>query len=248
MNTNYIKPMEEILSKSSLLDSSFQIRISCGQHSDVDLHGLGFAQRLNLAFLEKPHKFRLNFEREISDLIKEQRSAVSGSGNTGIVRNRARKRTASMSEELTISKVSWGCRTIERSKNTAGPGRFLVDGASDEFLSGAGFAGDQNGNIAGADFVNLVNNVKHGRAADDETRHHRFCLLMNYRRYRHARSRSQRTHFQAKLGLSHQRLEAIQYSRSVVGIGAFLKTNLHSQGWSLSRSWADKRVALDNPQ
>ena len=43
-----------------------------------------------------------------------------------------------------------------------------VDGASDEFFAGAGFAGDEDGDIGGANFMNLFEDETHSAAGADE--------------------------------------------------------------------------------
>ena len=59
------------------------------------LIGCFVAERLYLAFLQKPQKLRLNVERQVADLVEEQRAAVGRADHSGRIGDRAGKRALS---------------------------------------------------------------------------------------------------------------------------------------------------------
>ena len=50
-----------------------------------------------------------------------------------------------------------------------------MDGASDEFLAGAGFAGDEDGDVGGTDFVDLFEDAGHRPACTDKAWNLNLC-------------------------------------------------------------------------
>jgi hypothetical protein len=56
--------------------------------------------------LEKPQEFRLHVERQVADLVEEERSAGSRSYQSGLVRDRAREAAAAVAEELAVGKIA----------------------------------------------------------------------------------------------------------------------------------------------
>src|SRR6185436_13872873 len=81
LNANDVQAVEEVFAKASLGDGPLQIRVSSRDHPDIDLQRLTLADRVYLALLEEPQQFRLKLDREVADLVQEERAALGGSHN-----------------------------------------------------------------------------------------------------------------------------------------------------------------------
>src|SRR5215472_393051 len=57
-------------------DGLSQITVAGGDHPDVDPDRLGVADPLELAFLKDPEELRLQLQREVPNLVQEERPAV----------------------------------------------------------------------------------------------------------------------------------------------------------------------------
>src|SRR5208337_3301822 len=101
----------------------------------------------------------LECQRHVADLVEEDGTAVAlleladaasvGPGEGALL----------VPEQLALEQVLRDGRTVERQKRRPSPAAVLIDGAGDQFLTGAALAGDQHGDVLGGDaadgFVHL---------------------------------------------------------------------------------------------
>src|SRR5580700_7477429 len=74
-DSDHVEPVIKILAKPALRHQLFEILMRCRDHADVDLNGLRATHRLEAPLLKHAQQLDLNLERNIPDLIEEQRSA-----------------------------------------------------------------------------------------------------------------------------------------------------------------------------
>ena len=73
-----------------------------------------------------------------------------------------------MAENFALHQGLWNCGTIDGNEGLGGARRKLVNGAGDNFLAGAGFAGDQHGSGTGRGHFDDAHDVLHGLGIADE--------------------------------------------------------------------------------
>ncbi len=97
MLTN-VQSVEEVLAERSLFDELFQVPIRRGKDAYVDLHGNVRADRQDLFLLDRTQQLHLQMERQVADLVEEDRSAARGLEHAFARRDRAGERTAVVAE------------------------------------------------------------------------------------------------------------------------------------------------------
>ena len=76
MDWDHVEPVEEILTKGLFLYRLNEVLVRGGDYSNVDLDGSGGADSLELAVLEYSKELDLQWERQLADLVEEQRALV----------------------------------------------------------------------------------------------------------------------------------------------------------------------------
>ena len=77
-NADHREPVVQIFAEFALGHALFEVGIGRGDHADVDALRARFADRHDLALLEKPQQLRLHVERQVADFVEEQRAARGG--------------------------------------------------------------------------------------------------------------------------------------------------------------------------
>lgn len=90
-NAQHTKPVIEILPKRLLGHRLLELGVSGGNNADVHINRFGPAKPLNRFFLQEAQQDGLTLERQITNLIKEQRAAVRGLDAANLALERARK-------------------------------------------------------------------------------------------------------------------------------------------------------------
>ena len=85
-------------------------RFDGGDEAHVDPPRRAAAERTDLAVLHDAQELRLERQRQVLDLVEEERAAVGEPERTGSRVERAGERTARMPEELALGERSRGSR------------------------------------------------------------------------------------------------------------------------------------------
>ena len=91
-----VQPVEQVLAEAALLDQLQQVRVGRGDDADVDVDGVRFAERVDLARLEKAQQLGLQVESELADLVEKQRAVACGADQARLVALRAGEGAAAM--------------------------------------------------------------------------------------------------------------------------------------------------------
>ena len=145
-----------------------EVRVGRREDADVDRLRAGFADRHYLALLEKAQQLRLNVERQVADLVEEQRAARGSADEALLIRDRAREAAAPMSEQLAVGQVALRRRAVVGEKHRRAPRRADMNGARDEVLAGAAFARDEHHQVMALQPLNLIGDAIHRGARADE--------------------------------------------------------------------------------
>jgi hypothetical protein len=139
-NRKNVQPIVKVGAKLPFLHHLPQILIRCGDYTDINLKGAAASQALELLFLENPQKFRLQFERQIPDLVKKQRAAVRGLKSADGLIHGARVRAPFMPEQFALEQGA-GDRRAVKGHETVLPSRAgVMNRLGDYFFAGSSFA------------------------------------------------------------------------------------------------------------
>ena len=132
-----------------------------------DVHALGLqrADALHLAVLERAQQLGLHRQRQLADLVEEQRAAVRRLEHAGLRFDGAGERAAHVAEQLALEQRVDDRRAVDRDERLACAGPGLMERARGEFLAGAGLAADQHDLRVRRQPLNQAEHLLHHRAA-----------------------------------------------------------------------------------
>src|SRR4029079_2489886 len=102
-------------------------------------------QSLKLPLLQHSQKLRLQFERDLSDLVQKDGSLVRYFKTADPLSDGAGEGTTFMTEQFTFQQARRNCSAVQLHECVVSPRAKIMNGACDQFLAGAGLATDQNG-------------------------------------------------------------------------------------------------------
>ncbi len=94
--------------------------------------------RSKLALLQHAQQLALQFQRDLADLVEEQRAAVGELEAADAVAHRAGEGAPDMAEEFALEQLARNRRAVDADQRAVAAAAGLVDGARDQFLAGAG--------------------------------------------------------------------------------------------------------------
>ena len=115
-----------------------------GDHAHVDADQLAPADAEELALGQHAQQARLQRQRHVADLVEEQRAAVGLFETADVALLRAGERAGFVAEQFAFEQFGGNRGGVERDERLARARRFAMQRARDQFLAGAGFAGDQH--------------------------------------------------------------------------------------------------------
>ena len=165
-----LEPVEQILAELAVGDALLEIGVGRGDDADVDALRPRVADRQHLALLEEPQQLRLHVERQVADLVEEERAADRGPQHAGLIGDRAGEAAAAVAEQLAVGQLARRARAVVGQEHVRAARRSGVNRARDEVLAGAALAGDQHGQVVALQPLNLIGDALHRGAGADESR------------------------------------------------------------------------------
>ena len=144
-------------------------RLVGGRHDPhVHLQRDGAADTLEPPLFERAENFGLQPQRQIADLVEEQRAAVRELELARLARHRAGKGALLMPEQLGFQQVVGNRRAIDRDKRPVGPIAQRVERAREQLLARAAFPLKQHGGVGARRALQRHNHLlQRGRLADN---------------------------------------------------------------------------------
>src|SRR6185437_3703638 len=102
IDLHHIESEEEIFAEPPLFHRRFEITMSCGQNSDIDMKRLFAPDQANLLTIQHSQKLGLERHGEIGDLIQKKRSSIGLFEEPKMTRQSPRKCSLLMPEQLTL--------------------------------------------------------------------------------------------------------------------------------------------------
>jgi len=109
---NHVQAVEQICAERAVRDQLLQVAIGGRDEANVDVDRLDSADALELALLKGAEELHLHLDRDLADLVEEQRAAVRELETAGFARDRARERAALVAEKLALDELLRNGRAI----------------------------------------------------------------------------------------------------------------------------------------
>ncbi len=97
-----IESIIEILSESPLFNTRQQVPVRCGDDSNVERSVLVTSNATDLSTLKRSQKTRLQIQRQLADLVDEERPSLGGLEHADVLPVRACEGPALVAEEMTL--------------------------------------------------------------------------------------------------------------------------------------------------
>ena len=168
LNRKNIEAIVEIAAKFAVGDEAREVAIGGGHDADVDGLRAIAAEAFELLLLQNAEKFRLEFERNVADLVEKERAVIGELEAADFLIDRAGKSAAFVAEEFGFEQATGNRGAIDFDEGALFARAEIVNGAGDDLLAGAGFAEDENGAAGGRDEFDLREDfADRGALADD---------------------------------------------------------------------------------
>src|SRR2546430_3962204 len=106
MNADDAEAVVQVLPEFPFLDALFEVRVGGSQHADVDRLWPRLADGHDLSLFEEAEQLRLYVEREVADLVQEQRASRGGANQSLLVGDRAGEAAAPVAEQLAVGQIA----------------------------------------------------------------------------------------------------------------------------------------------
>ena len=130
--------------------------------------GLVLPQAFERAVLQDPQQLDLKRQREIADLVEEQRPVRRGLAAADPVSHGARKRATNVAEHLRLEQFQRERTAVDGDERPPSSGRLIVDKPGHEFLAGPALARDQHGGFRVPEVLDQGEDPGHGWGPGDQ--------------------------------------------------------------------------------
>src|SRR6267378_1045896 len=158
------QPVEEVVAKPAAPHRVLEIAIGGRDDTDVGARGRAGADGLEFPLLQHAEELHLRVERELADLVEENRAAVGDLEASQSAFERARERALQVPEELALHQTRRDRAAVYLDQGPATAGALCVDGARDQLLASARLAGDQHGGVGRRHALDVTHDLEQGRA------------------------------------------------------------------------------------
>src|SRR6059058_2018807 len=168
LDREHVQPVVEIVPEPLLFHHPKEVAVRRGDEADVDLDRLRTAVPLELLLLQDAQQLRLELERDLADLVEEQRAAVGHLEAADLLGDGAGEGAPLVPEELALEETGRNRGAVELHERAVAAVASVVDGPREQPLARARFAEKQDRRIDRCDDLHLLERpVQRGTVADD---------------------------------------------------------------------------------
>ena len=164
-----IDAIEQILAKPAGAHLGLEIARGGNQHARVHAARLLIAYAPDLTLLQHPQQLCLQADRQLADLVEQERAAARLLEQPGFVAGRPGERAAHVTEQLGLEQGLGDRRAVDADEGFARARAGAMNGARDHFLAGAALTGDEHRRVVLGDPRDERQCPPHGRTLGDET-------------------------------------------------------------------------------
>ena len=163
-----VEAIVEVLSKSPRLDLRSEIPNGRGDHADVDLLRFRVSDLSDLLFLQNPEELDLQAQRQLTNLVEEERATVRLLKEPVVGAGRVGEGPANVTEELAFEEVLRDRSAVHRDEGPSLSNADVVQRAGDELLAGPALSVQENGRLEVGDLADHREDLLHGGRVGDE--------------------------------------------------------------------------------
>jgi hypothetical protein len=163
-----VKAIVEILPESSVGDRLLEVRVRRHDEAHVNGNGPPRPDPHHLVLLQDAQKLHLCRERQVGDLVEEERPPVGCLEPPGLARKCARERTLLVPEELALDERGGERAAVDGDEGRARPQAAVVNVSRDDLLSGAGLARNEDGGARRGNPLDLAQQLARERILEDK--------------------------------------------------------------------------------
>ena len=179
----HIEPVKEIAAESSLPDFVGQVAVRRRHDSHVDIDRTRAAKPLDLPLLNDPEKTRLQFERQLADLVQEHGAPIGQLESTDLRRVGSGKRPAFAAEQFAFDERCGQGRAVDDDERPVAAGAEMMDPSGQQFFSGSRFAAQEDRRVGRRHLLGSKDRVLQSVALPHD------CVRAAHGRPAHARDR-----------------------------------------------------------
>ena len=142
-----IQAIEEIGTKGLIVYHLRKIAVGGGDETRIGAHGSRASEPFEFALLQDAQQFRLEFERNLADLVEKDGPPVGEFEAPNALREGSGEGAPLMTEELAFKQAGWNGGAVQFDERAVATRTQVVDGARDQFLARAGFAVNEDRRI-----------------------------------------------------------------------------------------------------
>jgi hypothetical protein len=154
----------QVAAEAAGLDLGAQVAVGRGDEAEVGGDGLAGANGLVGALLQHAQQLHLQRQRQLADLVQEERAALGERDAAAPAARRARERAAHVAEQLALQQRLGDGAAVHRDERARGARRAAVDEAREHLLAGARLALQQHRRVARRDALARPHDGGHRRA------------------------------------------------------------------------------------
>ncbi len=139
---DHVDAVVEVLAEPARLDQFVELAVSRRKYAHVDRGLAGFSHRPDRFFLDHAQQLHLHVQRQVRDLVQEQRAALGRADQPFLVRDRTGEAAFLVPEKLALHQLRWNRTAIDRDEWPVAARPGFVNQARDQFLARARVAGD----------------------------------------------------------------------------------------------------------
>jgi len=169
---HHVEAVEQIGAKGAATHLDVEVALGGGHHPGAEGAGLAAAQTLELAVLQHAQQPCLQCQRQLADLVEEERAlarALEAPQPTG---RRPGEGASLVAKELALEERGGETGAVEVHEGSPAPPRAPVQPARQQAFAHAGLAHQQHADIEGRRSGELIEHTPHGLT----NRHHRGIL------------------------------------------------------------------------
>src|SRR5207245_2147745 len=155
LNGENVQTVIEIAAEGFPGDEAGEVLVGGGDQAHVHAHRARAADALEFLLLEDAQELRLELERDVANLVEEERAFIGELEAADFLGDGAREGAAFVAEQLRFKQPRRNGGAIDLHESALAAGAQAVDGASDELLARAGLAEDEHGGAGGGDKLHL---------------------------------------------------------------------------------------------
>ena len=164
----HVDAIVEVLAKHAGADQRAEIAMCGRDHAHRDAQRLRAADAFEHAVLQHAQEPHLRRERQLADLVEEQRAAVGALEPAAALRGGTGEAAALVAEQLGVDEARRDRTAVDAQDRPARARRPRVDRTRDDVLAGAGLAEQQDRCLGRRDLLDLANDLAQAGIRTDE--------------------------------------------------------------------------------